>query len=298
MSGIEIGCHVSTAGGVEKSPARGAELGARCMQVFTRNQMSWKHKELTGDEAARFKANLAGSGVGTVMSHDSYLINLCSPDPEKHKKSTLGFDDEVRRCTALGIPLLNFHPGAHMGEGVDAGIKKIADTLNGVCARFPDSPVKLVLETVAGQGSTVGRSFGELADILARLDDPSRFGICVDTAHVFAAGYDLGSEGGWEKTWEEYDRLLGFDTLLAFHVNDSKVPLGSQVDRHALIGRGHIGPGAFVRLVTDERTRNVPMFLETPAGNEGYTLEINWLYGAARGELTDLPEIDEQKRGY
>ncbi len=299
MSGsLQIGCHVSAAGGVQKSPKRGREIGARCMQVFTRNQMSWQHKPLSEEEVNGFAKAVAEYGTGTVMSHDSYLINLCSPDPEKHAKSVAGFDAEVERCTLLGIPLLNFHPGAHMGKGVDAGIRKIADSLNGVCERYPDSPVKLVLETVAGQGSTVGRSFEEMRDILALLDRPERFGICVDTAHIFAAGYDIATEEGWQATWEAYDRVLGLETLAAFHVNDSKVPLGSNVDRHALIGRGHIGPAAFIRLVTDERTRHLPMYLETPAGNEGYTQEIEWLSAAADGHPTDLPEIEEQKRGY
>jgi len=298
VSEIQIGCHVSTSGGVDKAPPRGDKLGAGCMQVFTRNQMAWKHKPLEDAEVAAFKAALADSGVGTVMSHDSYLINLCSPDPEKLQKSLDAFDAEVDRCTRLGIPLLNFHPGAHMKQGVEWGIATIADSLNGVCRRFPDSPVKLVLETVAGQGSTVGRRFGEMAEIFARLEQPERFGICVDTAHVFAAGYDIATEGGWDKTWEEFDRLLGMDRLVAFHVNDSKVKLGSHVDRHALIGRGHIGPGAFIRLVTDPRTRHVPMMLETPAGDEGYAAEIAWLTGAATGELRDLPEIEEAKRGY
>ncbi|MBI5137414.1 MAG: deoxyribonuclease IV [Nitrospirae bacterium] len=295
---LRIGCHVSTSGGVQKSPQRGAELGARCMQVFTRNQMSWNHKPLTDGEAAAFRTAVAKHRMGTVMSHDSYLVNLCSPDPDKHEKSVEGFCAEVERCTRLGIPLLNFHPGAHMGKGAAWGIQTIASTLNGVCERFPDSPVKLVLETVAGQGSTVGRTFAELRDILAGVHQPERFGICVDTAHVFAAGYDIATEAGWQKTWEEFDRVLGLGVLAAFHVNDSKVPLGSNVDRHALIGRGHIGPAAFIRLVTDPRTRHVPMFLETPAGNAGYAKEIAWLYAAAQGEPGDLPEIAEQKRGY
>ncbi len=294
----EIGCHVSVAGGLFKAPARGAEIGARCMQVFTRNQMSWQHKALADDEVTAFDEARVSHATGTVMSHDSYLINLCSPDPEKYQKSIDGFDAEVARCTRLGIPLLNFHPGAHMGKGVAWGIQTIADSLNGVCERFPDSPVKLVLETVAGQGTTVGRTFEELRDILALADQPERLAICVDTAHIFAAGYDIGTEKGWDATWEAFDKAVGLNKLVAFHVNDSKVPLGKYVDRHALIGRGHIGPAAFIRLVTDERTRHAPMFLETPAGNEGYTQEIDWLTRAAHGEVGPLPEIDEQKRGY
>jgi len=194
--------------------------------------------------------------------------------------------------------MLNFHPGAHMGKGVAAGTRLLADTLNRICARHPDSPVKLVLETVAGQGSTLGRTFAELAAILARLDAPRRFGICVDTAHVFAAGYDIATEAGWEATWKAFDAELGRGALCAFHVNDSKVPLGSNVDRHALIGRGEIGPGAFLRLVTDPRTRDVPMFLETPAGDAGYAKEIRWLTAARAGKHPRLPRIAEQKRGY
>ncbi|MDH4229745.1 MAG: deoxyribonuclease IV [Nitrospirota bacterium] len=295
---IQIGCHISTAGGVDKSPPRGAELGAGCMQIFTRNQMSWSHKDLGDAEIKGFAAGVRQHGIGTVMSHDSYLINLCSPDPDKHAKSLAGFMAEVERCTRLGIGLLNFHPGAHMGKGVEWGIATIADSLNRVTAAFPDTPVKLVLETVAGQGSTVGRSFAELAAILERLEQPQRFGICVDTAHVFAAGYAIDTEAGWNTTWEEFERLLGLEKLLAFHVNDSKVKRGSHVDRHALIGRGHIGPDAFLRLVTDPRTRCVPMMLETPAGEGGYAAEIAWLTAAAHGEVPPLPEIAEVKRGY
>jgi deoxyribonuclease IV len=295
---LEIGCHVSTSGGVHKAPERARAIGARCMQVFTRNQMSWKVKPLEPAETEAFAKARRAARVGTVMSHDSYLINLASPDPAQRRRSIAAFEAELARCTALGVDLLNFHPGAHMGAGVKDGTRRIADALNGVCAAFPDSPVKLVLETVAGQGTTVGRTFGEVADILARLESPGRFGVCVDTAHVFAAGYDIATEAGWQETWAEFDAVLGLDRLCAFHVNDSKVPLGARVDRHALIGRGEIGPDAFVRLVTDRRTRGVPMFLETPAGNAGYAKEIRWLTAAARGIAPRLPRIREQKRGY
>lgn len=292
----EIGCHVSTAGGVDKAPDRGRKIGARCMQVFTRNQMAWTARPLKEAEVARFAARRESCGIGTVMSHDAYLINLCSPEPDKRRLSIAAFEAELVRCTRLGIDLLNFHPGAHMGEGVEAGTALLADTLNGICARHPDSPVRLVLETVAGQGTTLGRTFAELAAILARLERPERFGVCVDTAHVFAAGYDIATDDGWEAAWREFDAELGLGCLCAFHVNDSKVPLGSRVDRHALIGRGEIGPEAFRRLVTDPRTRTVPMFLETPAGEKGYAKEIQWLYAAAKGGNPKLPRITETKR--
>jgi deoxyribonuclease IV len=294
----EIGCHVSTSGGVDKAPERGRKIGARCMQVFTRNQMSWKVKPLEKPEADAFAKNRRAARIGTVMSHDSYLINLGSPDDAQRRRSIAAFSEEMARCTRLGVDMLNFHPGAHMGAGLDTGIGHIVDALNGVCEAFPDSPVKLVLETTAGQGTTVGRTFAELAAILGRLDVPERFGICVDTAHVFAAGYDIATEAGWEATWREFDAALGMDRLCAFHVNDSKVPLGAHVDRHALIGRGEIGQKTFVRLVTDPRTRGVPMFLETPAGESGYAKEIRWLTDASKGKVRALPRITEQKRGY
>jgi deoxyribonuclease-4 len=294
----QIGCHVSTAGGVQNAPDRAAKIGAACMQVFTRNQMAWTVKPLGDDEVAAFAERRKACRIGTVMSHDSYLINLCSPEDDKRAKSVAAFEAELDRCTRLGVELLNFHPGAHMGKGLKAGTALLADTLNGICARRPDSPVRLVLETVAGQGSTIGRTFAELAAILERLDAPERFGVCVDTAHVFAAGYDIATEAGWGKTWREFDAELGRERLCAFHVNDSKVPLGSRVDRHALIGRGEIGPGAFLRLVTDPGTRDVPMFLETPAGDAGYTKEIRWLTAARAGGHPRLPRIAEQKRGY
>lgn len=293
-----LGAHVSISGGMYRSLERGFTIGANCIQIFTRNQMTWKVKLLKEMEIKKFREERKKYKLGTVMSHDSYLINLASPDPEKRKKSIDAFEEELVRCTLLGIDMINFHPGAHMGEGVEKGIRILTKALNGICERHPYSDVKLVLETVAGQGSTIGRSFEELALILAGLDQPERFGVCVDTAHIFAAGYDIATADGWAKTWEQFGRTLGMSRLSAFHVNDSKVPLGSNVDRHALIGRGEIGPGAFQRLMRDPRTRDRPMFLETPAGMDGYAREIAWLSAAARGEDVPLPEIKEQKGSY
>ncbi len=295
---LTVGAHVSISGGMHRSLERGYTIGAHCIQIFTRNQMTWKVKMLQDMEVKKFKAERKKYDLTTVMSHDSYLINLASPDPVKRKKSIEAFEEELVRCTLLGIDMLNFHPGAHMGEGVEKGIRVLTKALNGICERHPYSDVKLVLETVAGQGSTIGRSFEELADIISRLDQPERFGVCVDTAHIFAAGYDIGSADGWAKTWESFGRTLGMSRLAAFHVNDSKVPLGSNVDRHALIGRGEIGPDAFQRLVRDPRTKCIPMFLETPAGMDGYAKEIAWLSAVARGEEAPLPDIAEQKGSY
>jgi deoxyribonuclease-4 len=294
---LQIGAHVSTAGGVQNSPGRGEDIGARCIQIFTRNQMSWKAKPLSEEEVNGFMDGRSEHGIETVMSHDSYLINLASPDPDKCRKSIETFEVELERCIDLGIELLNFHPGGHMGEGVEKGIRTLRSSLNGICARHPDGGVSLLLETVAGQGSSIGRSFEEVAAILEGLDEPDRFGVCVDTAHIFAAGYDISNEEGWEATWDNFDRALGMNRLRAVHVNDSRTGLGSNVDRHAMVGRGRIGSDAFTRLVTDERTRNVPMFLETPTSAEGYAMEIAWLSAASRGEVRELPEIGEVKRG-
>ncbi|RMF77499.1 MAG: deoxyribonuclease IV [Nitrospirae bacterium] len=292
---LTVGCHVSTAGGVELSPGRGREIGCDSMQVFTRNQRSWRTRPLTEAEVEAFRAARAQSGLRRVMSHDSYLINLASPDPEKRAKSLAAFEDELVRCQQLGIELLNFHPGSHLKAGLEAGIATLCESLNRVCADHPEArEVTLVLETVAGQGTNIGRTFEEIARILEGLEEPDRFAVCVDTCHCFAAGYDLTTEEGWDATWEAFDRILGLERLVALHVNDSKGGLDSRKDRHARLGRGEMGPQPFLWLVTDPRTRSVPMFLETPTNPAGYAAEIRWLREmAASGEIPPLPEVEE-----
>ncbi|KPV40742.1 endonuclease [Thiohalorhabdus denitrificans] len=275
---MQVGAHLSTQGGLEQALVRGAAIGADCIQIFTRNQRQWHPRGLEEREVEAFRRLRGETGIRTVMSHGSYLVNLAAPDPDKHAQSFGAMEAELERCHRLGVELLNFHPGAHMKAGREAGIERIADTLNAVCARHPDKKgVRLVLENVAGQGTTVGRNFGELAAILERLEEPERFAVCVDTAHAFAAGYDLRSAEGWEATWAELDRKLGMDRLAAVHVNDSAVPFASQKDRHANLGQGEIGAEPFRRLVTDPRTRRVPLFLETPGGTAAWEEEIAWL---------------------
>lgn len=277
-----LGAHVSASGGVHQAPARGTAIGADCIQIFTRNQRQWQPKPLEEAEAAAFREARATAGLTTVMSHGSYLVNLAAPDPEKAAKSFAAMEAELERCHRLGIELLNFHPGAHMGAGITTGIERIARSLNRLTAAHPDKrEVTLVLENVAGQGTTVGAAFGELRRILEALDAPERFAVCVDTAHAFAAGYDLTTATGWEATWREFERELGLDRLAAFHVNDSAAPLDARKDRHANLGRGHMGTGAFQRLVTDPRTRGLPMFLETPGGPDAWAREIRWLRNSA-----------------
>jgi len=284
-----LGAHVSASGGVDQAPGRGTAIGADCIQVFTRNQRQWQPKPLEAAEAAAFRHAREEAGLKTVMSHGSYLVNLAAVETDKAAKSYAAMEAELERCHRLGIELLNFHPGAHMRAGPDTGIERIADALSHLCATHPDKrDVTLVLENVAGQGTTIGRTFGELRRILERVDDPERFAVCVDTAHAFAAGYDLATEAGWEATWAELEAELGSDKIVAFHINDSAAPFGSRKDRHANLGEGHIGMGAFQRLLRDPRTRGIPMFLETPGGPEAWTREIRRLrFQTPAADLTE-----------
>jgi deoxyribonuclease-4 len=296
---MTLGAHVSTSGGVDKAPQRGREIGCDGMQVFTRNQRSWRAKPLTKEEIANFREERQRLGIRTVMSHDSYLINLASPDPVKRQQSVEAFEAEVERCHQLGIELLNFHPGSHLGVGTEAGIDTLCASLDAICARHPQATdVTLVLETVAGQGTSIGRTFEDMRAILDHVDETARFAVCVDTCHIFAAGYDIRGDAGWEATWEEFERLIGLERLAAFHVNDSKGGLDSRKDRHMLLGRGEIGPEAFLRLVTDPRTCYRPMFLETPTDPDGYAAELVWLREmAATGTVPSLPEVEEGRGG-
>lgn len=293
---MPFGSHISIQGGTPNAPERAAAIGADCFQVFTRNQRTWQVASVSDEEAQAFRSARAETGLGPVMSHNSYLINLASPEPDKHQRSLDAMHAELERCHRLGIELLNFHPGAHCGAGLETGLDNIAAALNDLTRAHPDkTDVTLVLETVAGQGTTIGADFSELAALLARLEAPERFAVCLDTAHSFAAGYDLTSEAGWQATWAAFDHHLGMESLAAFHCNDSKAPFASRKDRHALLGRGHIGPEAFQRLVTDPRTREVPLYLETPAGPAGWAEEIAWLRRLAAGEWPAPPAIAETK---
>lgn len=290
----QLGAHVSASGGTPHALPRGEEIGCDCIQLFTRNQRTWKAKPVSSDEAADFRRARTEHSIGSVMSHASYLINLAAPDPDKHHKSKTVFAEELTRCHELGIEMLNFHPGAHINTGLENGIEAIANTLNAICHAHPDKEdVTLVLENVAGQGSTIGADFAELRAIIDQLDQPHRFGVCIDTAHAFAAGYELHHEQGWELMWQDFATKMGMGRLCALHINDSKAALGSRKDRHALLGRGEIGAAAFVRAVTDPRTCNLPQFLETPAGPAGWAEEIKWLRACAAGNQPPLPQLEE-----
>lgn len=277
-----IGAHVSTDGGIDRAPLNAQSIGAKSFALFTRNPARWKSKALGVSEIDAFRANCASCGYSPdfILPHDSYLINLGSPDPEKLAKSRDAFADELRRCELLGLKLLNFHPGSHLNAiDPDACLDLIAESINMALDKSAD--VKAVIENTAGQGSNLGFAFDQIARIIDRVDDKSRVGVCVDTCHTFAAGYDLSTAEGYDATWREFDSVIGSRYLTAIHLNDSKRELGSRVDRHAPLGRGYLGKDFFVRFMNDPRFDNIPIVLETPEP-EHWAEEIPWLYSLVK----------------
>ena len=259
-----VGAHVSAAGGVENAPINAGKIGARAFALFTKNQKQWQAKPLTAASIAAFKKNLDTSGIAPrhVLPHDSYLINLGHPDPEKREKSVLALLDEARRAEQLGLPFLNFHPGSHLGALTeDQCLDIIADGMRRILGETGE--VGLLVETTSGQGGNVGYRFEHLARILERVDDPLRSGVCLDTCHIFAAGYDIRDAKGYGRTMGRFDKVVGRRFLRAAHLNDAKVDLGSRKDRHDSIGRGKLGMEAFRLLMNDPRLDDLPLILET-----------------------------------
>jgi len=259
-----LGAHVPVAGGLHRAPENGRTIAAEAIQVFTRSQLQWKARPVGKREAASFRAALASSGVKSVLAHGSYLVNLGSPFPAATRRSRAAFLADMARCHALGIRYLVFHPGAHMGAGEKAGLAAIARSLDHVLARGKALDVMPLLEVTAGQGSCVGHRFEHIAEILGALRDPDRVGVCLDTCHLYAAGYDVATPDGYEKTLEELERRVGLARVRAIHLNDAKLGLGSRRDRHASIGKGELGLDTFRRIVRDPRLRGIPKVLETP----------------------------------
>ena len=260
-----IGAHVSAAGGVENAPERAKEIGATGFALFTKNQRQWKAKPLTEENITQFKKRCEeyGYSMDTVIPHDSYLINLGHPEKAKLQKSRDAFLDELQRCEQLGIELLNFHPGSHLKKiSEQECLKVIADSIN--WSLDQTKTVKAVIENTAGQGTNMGYRFEHLAEILEMVDQKNRVGVCMDTAHAFAAGYNLSTEEGFTDTFEQFDSIVGFDNLLAMHLNDSKKELGSNVDRHESLGDGLIGWTPFELIMKDPRFDGIPLILETP----------------------------------
>ena len=264
-----LGAHMSVAGGHALAIERATACSMTACQIFTKNANQWNAKPIAPEAAETFRARVAASEIGFVVAHDSYLINLASPNDELRERSIVAFGDELQRCAQLGVPWLVTHPGAHMGSGVDEGIGRVASALNRLFDELPELDVTVLLETTAGQGTALGRSFEELAMILALVEDQSRVGVCFDTCHVFAAGYDIREQGVYADTMQAFDDIIGLHRLRAFHLNDSKKGLGARVDRHAHIGEGELGTEAFRLLLNDARFAGHPGILETPKGDDG-----------------------------
>ncbi|MDJ0762828.1 MAG: deoxyribonuclease IV [Myxococcota bacterium] len=273
-----IGAHVSASGGVENAPLNAEKIGAKAFGVFTKNQRQWRAKPLSSKNIDPFKANLKrlGFAANHVLPHDSYLINLGHPDLEKRQKSRESFFHEIDRCEQLGLTLLNFHPGAHLGL-IDEGrcLTLVAESINLALER--SNTVTAVIENTAGQGSSVGYCFEHLRAIIEQVEDKSRVGVCLDTCHAFAAGYDLKSPTGYQKVLREFDDIVDFEYLKACHINDSKKDLGSRVDRHHSIGQGFLGLDFFKRMMKDARFDDIPLILETP-DDDLWVDEISLLY--------------------
>jgi len=261
-----LGAHESIAGGIGEALIRGKQVGCECVQIFTKSSRQWASKPLSKEEIDTFKRNKIETGITTVIAHDSYLVNLGAPDEAMRKKSVKGFIEELERCEALGVPTLVAHPGSHVGTGEENGIKTIAKSIDEAHAACKGFEVKVALEITAGQGSTLGCNFQQMARIIDAVKENDRLRLCFDTEHAFASGYDIRTPEGYENTFSELDKYIGIKRLVAFHLNDSVKDFNSKVDRHQHIGKGFIGLDAFRRLLNDKRFFGLPMCLETPKG--------------------------------
>ena len=261
---MNLGAHMSIAGGIWKALERGQEENCRVIQVFTKSNNQWRAAKLTDEDCRLFRETSERLGVRAALAHDSYLINLASPDDALWKRSVASFRVELERAERLGIPWVVAHPGAHVGSGERAGIRRIARAVKQVLRETRGADVGVLLENTAGMGSSIGHAFGQLAELLRRIGRPERTGVCLDTQHAFAAGYDWRSEEGYDAMWAEFEDTVGLGALRGFHLNDSKAPAGGRLDRHEHIGRGKIGSAAFGRLMRDPRFHTIPMVLETP----------------------------------
>jgi deoxyribonuclease-4 len=292
-----FGAHLSVAGGYLNALLSAQEHGCGTVQLFTKQPNQWAAKAIDDDQATTFRDTRQRIGLRKILAHDSYLINLASPDTALYRRSLDAFVAELERAEKLGLDYLVMHPGAHVDSGEEAGLLRVAKALDEAHARCAGFGVRVLIETTAGQGSTLGHRFEHLAAILGAVADPDRLGVCLDTCHVFAAGYALAPEKQYRATLKEFDRIVGLDRIEAFHVNDSLKPLGSRVDRHAHIGKGELGLEPFRLLVNDARFRDHPMVVEMPPESVGDDLEA--LRGLLKeGERTPPPSpLPEAERG-
>jgi deoxyribonuclease-4 len=265
---ILLGAHMSIGGGVHRAIERSRSINCTAMQIFVKNNMQWFARPLERAEISAFLDHAQRAELHSVFAHANYLINLAATNPQFHANSLRALSEELVRADQLQLPFLVLHPGAHLGAGVEAGLAKIIDSIDRVLADIPKIKTLIALETTAGQGSCLGDRFEHLAGIIANVREPERLCVCLDTAHVFAAGYELATEKLTRKTFTEFDRVIGLERLVALHVNDSKTAHGSRVDRHEHIGKGRIGLEAFRFIMRDRRFRKIPKVLETPKGKD------------------------------
>lgn len=273
-----VGAHVSMSDGVANTPVKAHEIGAKAFALFTRQPQRWKSSSLKATDIDLFKARCAEFGYEPkhILPHDSFLINLGAPDAEKLAKSREAFLDELTRAHQLGLTMVNFHPGSHLNEmAPEECLDLIAESVN--LALEQTQGVKAVIENTAGQGSNLGFTFEHLAHIIDKVKDKSRVGVCIDTCHAFAAGYDMSTTEGYEHTWREFDRIVGLQYLCGMHINDSKKGVGSKIDRHESLGKGTLGKDFFERMMNDSRLDDIPLILETP-DDTIWAEEIAWLY--------------------
>jgi deoxyribonuclease-4 len=265
---ILLGAHLSISGGLSKAVYRARDLKCTALQLFTKNASTWKERDLSTTDISEYKAAVGKTGIAHMATHTSYLINLASPDRSKYLKSKHALACELQRASLLGIPHVVMHPGAHMGCGESEGIRRLTDGINQVFHTMADTRTRLLLETTAGQGTSLGHRFEQIAEMLQAIDCQERIGVCIDTAHIFAAGYDIRNQIAYIQTMADFEKIIGIHHLHLFHLNDSKKNIGSRVDRHEHIGMGSIGIECFKLIMNDRRFRTVPKIIETPkSGN-------------------------------
>jgi deoxyribonuclease-4 len=265
---MKFGAHMSISGGLHQALGHGTRAGCETVQLFTKNQQQWRARPLSSVEIDTFRTAHSESRLGPLIVHDSYLINMASPTDALWEKSSAAFAEELERCHLLGIPYLVTHPGAHTGSGEEAGLRRVAEALNRLFDAQVGGDTMVLIETTAGQGTCLGHRFEHLAQLIDEVENSQRLGVCVDTCHMLAAGYEFRTPAGYEATFAEFDRIVGVDRIKAFHLNDSQKDLGSRVDRHAHIGDGFVGLEGFRQIVNDPRFAELPMVLETPKGDD------------------------------
>ena len=268
-----LGAHLSIAKGLNKAVYEADKLNCNALQIFTKNAATWKEKHVTPDDIDLFKRAMEETGIKEIASHTSYLINLAAIDKKKYAMSCKALSDELTRSSSLGIPYVVLHPGSHMGSGEEKGIEQISNAINEIFSNIPDLKTRLLLETTAGQGSSIGHTFEQIASILKKIKNIDKIGVCLDTCHIFAAGYDIRTRETYNETIEKFDKIIGLRQLYLMHLNDSKKELASRVDRHEGIGKGFIGLKAFELIMNDKRLRNIPKVIETPKGKDGNKMD-------------------------